>query len=179
MYSASTARHYTKETKASAQQLERLVRKCGKQNHFAKVCKSVLKTYSLDTHELYVCAVEQQKEINSVSSTDEEWSITVEIYNQTLKFKLDTGTKCNVLPREKLDSSVELKPTNTRLVSYSGNLIELEGTVVLLVSYRGKQYSLLFYIVNNPVQAILGLKACEQLNVIQRVEEMSKTLNSE
>ena len=29
------------------------------------------------------------------------------------------------------------------------------------------------------MQAILGLKACEQLNVIQRVEEMSKTLNSE
>lgn len=73
----------------------------------------------------------------------------------------------------------QLKPTNTRLVSYSGNLIELEGTVVLPVSYRGKQYSLQFYVVNKPVQAILGLKACEQLNVIQRVEEMTKTLNPE
>ena len=29
------------------------------------------------------------------------------------------------------------------------------------------------------MQAILGLKACEQLNVIQRVEGMSKTLHSE
>ena len=57
--------------------------------------------------------------------------------------------------------------------------MELEGTVVLPASYRGKQYWLLFYVVNKPVQAILGLKACEQLNVIQRVEEMSKTLNSE
>ena len=59
----------------------------------------MLKTYSLlDTHELCVGAVEQQKEVNSVSSTDEEWSITVEVYNQTLKFKLDTGAKCNVQP---------------------------------------------------------------------------------
>ena len=49
----------------------------------------------------------------------------------------------------------------------------LKGTVVLPVSYRGEQYSLQFYVVNKPVQAILGLKACELLNVIQRVEEMS------
>ena len=154
-------------------------KKCGKQNHFAKVCKSVLKTHSLDAHELYVGAVEQEKEINSVNSTEEEWNITVEIYNKPLKFKLDTGAKCNVLPIEKLDSTIQLKPTTTRLVSYSGNLIELEGTVVLPVSYKGKKYSLQFYVVNKPVQAILGLKACEQLNVIQRVEEMSKTLNSE
>ena len=83
-----------------------------------------------------------------------------------------------MLPIEKLDSSIQLKPTTTRLVSFSGNLVETEGTVVLPVSYRGKQYSLQFYFVNKPVQAILGLKACEQLNVIQRVEEMSKTLKS-
>ena len=37
-------------------------KKCGKQNYFAKVCKSVLKTLSLDTHELYVGAIQQQKE---------------------------------------------------------------------------------------------------------------------
>ena len=84
-----------------------------------------------------------------------------------------------MLPIEKLDSTVQLKHTTTRLVSYSGNLVEPEGTVVLPVSYRGKLYSLQFYVVNKPVQAILGLKACEQLNVIQRVEEMSKTLNFE
>ena len=67
-----------------------------------------------------------------------------------------------MLPIEKLDSSIQLKPTTTRLVSYSGNLVETEGTVVIPVSYRGKQYSLQFYFVNKPVQAISGLKACEQ-----------------
>ena len=151
--------------KSKCPAVRKACKKCGKQNHFAKVCKSVLKTHSLDTHELYVGAVEQEKEINSVKSTEEEWNITVEIYNKPLKFKLDTGAK--------------LKPTTTRLVSYSGNLIELEATVVLPVNYKGKKYSLQFYVVNEPVQAILGLNTCEQLNVIQRVEEMSKTLNSE
>ena len=139
----------------------------------------MLKTHSLDTHELYLGAVEPQKEINSVSSTEEEWNITVEIHNEPLKFKLHTGAKCNVLPIDKLDSTIKLKPTTTRLVSYSGNLVEPEGTVVLPVGYRGKQYLLQFYVVNKPVQEILGLKACEQLNVIQRVEETSKTLKSE
>ena len=64
-------------------------------------------------------AVEPQKEINSVSSTEEEWNITVEIYNKPLKFKLDTGAKCNVLPIEKLDYTIQLKPTTTRLVGRS------------------------------------------------------------
>jgi hypothetical protein len=34
-------------------------KKCGKQNHFAKVCKSVLNTHPVDTHDLHVGAVEQ------------------------------------------------------------------------------------------------------------------------
>ena len=84
----------------------------------------------------------REKEINSVNSTQEEWNITVEIYSKPLKFKLDAGAKCKVLPIEKLDSTIQLKPTTTRLVSYSGNLKELEGTVVLPVSYKGKKYSL-------------------------------------
>ena len=74
-------------------------KKCGKQNHFAKVCKSVLNTHPVDTHDLYVGSVEQDRNVDTVSSTEEEWNITVEIFNKPLKFKLDTGAKCNVLPK--------------------------------------------------------------------------------
>ena len=83
--------------KSKCRAVGKACKKCGKQNYFAKICKSVLKTHSLDTHELYVGAVEPQKEINSASRTEEKWNITVEIYNKPLKFKLDTGAKCNVL----------------------------------------------------------------------------------
>ena len=153
-------------------------KKCGKLNHFAKVCKSSINTHAVDTEELYVGAINQESKIDGVSSTDDEWNITVDILNQSLEFKLDTGAKCNVLSKSvitNLDSSIRLKRTNTRLVSYTGNVIGVEGTVILPVHYKGKQYSLEFYVVNKPVQAILGLRACEEMKLIQRIEEMSKT----
>ena len=40
--------------------------------------------------------------------------------------------------------------------------------------YKDKQYSLEFCVVNKPVQAILGLRACEEMKLIQRIEEMSE-----
>ena len=98
--------------------------------------------------------------------------------NHSLEFKLDTGAKCNVLSKSvitNLDSSIQLKRTNTRLVSYTGNVLGVEGTIILPVHYKSKQYSLEFYVVNKPVQAILGLRACEEMKLIQRIEEMSKT----
>jgi hypothetical protein len=112
----------------------------------------------------------------------EEWNITVDIFNKPLKFKLDTGAKCNVFSKSQIESlglTIQLKPTNTRLISYSGNAIDVEGTIILRVFYRGMQYLLQFYVINYPVQAILGLKACEELKVIRRVEEISKTANAE
>ena len=98
--------------------------------------------------------------------------------NHSLDLKLDTGAKCNVLSKSvitNLDSSIQLKRTNTRLVSYTGNVLGVEGTVILPVHYKDKQYSLEFCVVNKPVQAILGLRACEEMKLIQRIEEMSET----
>ena len=98
--------------------------------------------------------------------------------NHSLDLKLDTGAKCNVLSKSvitNLDSSIQLKRTNTRLVSYTGNVLGVEGIVILPVHYKDKQYSLEFCVVNKPVQAILGLRACEEMKLIQRIEEMSET----
>ncbi len=55
-----------------------------------------------------------------------------------------------------LDSLIRLKRTNTRLVSYTGNVLRVEGTVILPVHYKDKQYSLEFYVVNKPVQSMRG-----------------------
>ena len=95
--------------------------------------------------------------------------------NQSVQFKLDTGAKCNVMSKQqlkKLAFTRKLTKTNIRLVSYSRNIIEVEGTIDLLVHHRKGVFPLQSYIVNKPVQAILGLIACEELNIIQRVENI-------
>ena len=110
--------------------------------------------------------------------------VTVEIQQQNVKFKLDTGGRCNVLPEhiyENLHFSSQLMKTNTRLVSYSGNVMEVEGEVMLDTLYKGQKYPVQFYVVQPATQAIciLGLKSCEQLNLIYRVEEMCKRQSTE
>ena len=71
-------------------------------------------------------------------STDEGWYVTVEIQQQNVKFKLDTGARCNVLSKhiyENLHFCSQLMKTNTRLVSYSGNVMQVEGEVMLDIHY--------------------------------------------
>ena len=112
-------------------------KKCGKPNYFAKVCKSSINIHAVDTEELYVGAINQENKIAGVSSTDDDWNITVDILNQSLEFKLDIGAKCNVLSKSvitNLDSSIQLKRINTRLVSYTGNVLTVEGTVILCIT---------------------------------------------
>ncbi len=54
--------------------------------------------------------------------------------------------------------------------------MEVEGEVLLDTFYKGHKYSWQFYVVDHPAtQSILGLKSCEQLNLIYRVEEMCES----
>jgi hypothetical protein len=158
--------------------LRKSCNKCDKLNHFAKVCKSSINTHAVDTEELCVGAINQKNKTDGVCSTDDKWNITVDILNRSLEIKLDTGAKCNMLSKSVitiLDSSIQLKRTHTRLVSYTGNILGVEVTIILPVHYKSKQSLPEFYVVNKPVQAILGLRACEEMKFTQRIEEMSKT----
>ena len=54
--------------------------------------------------------------------------------------------------------------------------MEVEGAVLLDTFYEWHKYSLQFYVVDHPAtQPILGLKSCEQLNLIYRVDEMCES----
>lgn len=155
-------KYCTRKTKRRVQRSGKRAGLCSRKNH-AKVCKSV-QTHAVETEALYIGTIEQEVNVNTVTSTDEELYVTVEIQQQNIKLKLDNGDSCDVLPKylyEKLISASKLTKTNTRLVSYSGNVMEVEGEVVLDTFCRGQKYSLRFYVVSQPTQATLGLKSCE------------------
>ena len=73
-------------------------RKCGCKNHFAKMCRTKTRPlYGIQTDEddyvstdMFIGTIQQPR----------EWQITLPLNNQRLKFKIDTGAQCNVIPKQ-------------------------------------------------------------------------------
>ena len=102
----------------------------------------------------------------------DKWISELEINGQAVKVKLDTGAKCNVIPKSifnQIRSNDTLQKSNTKIVSYGGHKMDVCS------EYKEKMYVLRFYVIDSDECPILGLKACQELNLIQRVNEMKLT----
>ena len=60
-------------------------------------------------------------------------------------------------------------PTDIKLTAYGGSLINPIGTCILQCSSKDKSRSVIFYVVTVDCQPILGLKDCERLGLVKRV----------
>jgi len=76
-------------------------RKCGKRNHFAKVCRTrgtqLMNNYSIqkekpDTDDLFIGTPGQSRNVK-------DWSVTILMNQQKITFKIDTSAQCNVIPQ--------------------------------------------------------------------------------
>ena len=114
----------------------------------------------------------------SSGEQESEWYETVQMEGFKMSVKLDTGAMCNVLP-ESFFSRIpaprrHLRP-GPRVRSYgsSGRFLNVLGTQTCHLSHRGQPYEIDFVVVAEPGQpAILGLKSCLALKLIQRVDAM-------
>lgn len=78
-------------------------RKCGKLNHYAKMCESAKVTYKKTVHDLspeigtlFIRIVN----IDQISNkSDNSWYADLKAGDRSIKFKLDTGAETNVLPQ--------------------------------------------------------------------------------
>ena len=120
---------------------------CGKWNHFHSVCRSNPKDKRQSHH---VHHVEQHDnsdeddppidslfigEITVDSVHMSPWTETMNINNQKITFKLDTGSEADILPYEcfNLMSNTTLHKSHIKLVSYSGHNIVPKGQTVLSI----------------------------------------------
>ena len=93
----------------------------------------------------------------------------------TIRFKLDSGTTCNVLPYELYLSvcpnGAPLEPgPRVRNYSANGGYLNVLGVYKGQVVRRRVDYVLRFVVVNEPGQsAILGLPACKLMKLIKHV----------
>jgi hypothetical protein len=119
------------------------------------------------------------------SEVGEEWYEVLDIDGSAkVRFKLDSGATCNVLPLESyknIGQSVPLSPgPRVRNYGASGGYLKVLGTCVGSVVCRGSTYVVKFVVVDEPGQPpILGLPTCRQMQLIKRIDAITSERSPE
>lgn len=160
--------------------------RCGKNNHFSKVCRahtdksSSYKTKTVNNIEsevdsLYIgmiCDNDSQKK-------NAAWHETATIRGVAINFKLDTGGDTNVLPMHiyhQLPGPIQLRPTKTVLIVFGGARIGADGIVTLECETTKHKAVLDFHVSGQADKPILGGNSCVELHLVKRVETLSAKL---
>ena len=111
-------------------------------------------------------------EINSIESKKvlNELFVNIQIEGNSVKFKVDTGAQCNVLPQEKINQlrkNTYITSTPVKLTAYGGGNIPVKGRCEMEIKYKEHKIKAEFYVVDTPnVKPILGLSTLLKLNLI-------------
>ena len=102
-----------------------------------------------------------------------QWQLPLLTSGTYVTYTLDTGAMCNVLPQNVynlLEKRPKLHKTKVKLSSYGGESISVVGKVIARIQKgQNKSYPVQFIVVSAKANPIIGLKTCEQLNLIKHV----------
>ena len=103
------------------------------------------------------------------ADTDENGCyVTLNTQDTPVSFKVDIGSQANIIPHSifmKMENRPKLNPTNTKLISYTGEDLKISGSCEL----RCGEKVLNFFIVRTNQCPILSIKASQELNLIKVV----------
>lgn len=173
----------------------KLCNNCQGKNHFAKQCFSKRKekqkgklvnvvdeTDLSDLSDSFFvgmvnCEEEPKNQINVVKA--DKWIAPLQINGTIITLKLDTGAKANLISMSDVKAMRE-KPKIQRktlaLKDYNGQSIECLGTCKLKVIVKNKVHHLLFSVVPEGLDSLLGDKACENLQLVKRVYRINTSV---
>ena len=154
--------------------------KCGRRNHFARVCRSTPKR--ADKPRLHTIEQNSSDEddgmyiamINDHADT-EEWEVNIRMNEQRVTFKIDTGAQCNVISKETYDkvSRQPLTKSRAKLTAFGGHKIRACGKTVIACEYKEKYTPVEFEVVEQHVPSVLGLKTCTEMGLVRRIDSIS------
>ena len=103
------------------------------------------------------------------------WTTTVKLNMVDVLFKLDTGAEVSAITVETYQKlNVKLaKPLKT-LYGPSQATLTVDGQFEGKLEHQGKQTIQLVYVIQNLKRNLLGLPAIEALNLVVKVDSMSK-----
>ena len=176
----------------------KLCNNCGKNNHFASKCnakagknpspktsnsnrrrskgaKSVHAISEDYDEEILSVEWEKRETVNAVSEAKYATKIfaTMTVAGKPVKFQVDSGASCNVLPRSSLPRTAEIKESHATLTMYSKTSMPVVGTskVRFVNPKNNKSYRAEFVIVDGEFTPLLGARASQQLKLITVMKE--------
>ena len=104
----------------------------------------------------------------SKRSSPDVLELEAQVNQKPLKLCLDTGAQASVMSLDtyKSLSRDKLQRSHVRLSTYTGENIRVLGKSILLVETKSKMQPIEFQVVNVAQRPILGLKACQSLDLI-------------
>ncbi|MCG7876437.1 MAG: RNase H-like domain-containing protein [Candidatus Thiodiazotropha endolucinida] len=155
----------------------KLCHKCQKPHHFAKLCKSKFKknvhnleenSSESDSENLYVGSINEKCQ-KKTEICDNEYFVTMDVNGVQVKFKIDTGSQCNIIS-DKVFKKVKaphciLEKSTSRLTSYTGDRLKVLGKTTL----NCMGHDLEFYVTDSRQTSLLGFKASQDLGLIKVV----------
>lgn len=182
----------TKHARQKCPAYGKICNKCKGQNHFAKQCFTKSKQNQKDkVHTVEETALSDTFFVGMVTQQDtpmeqatvrtveqDKWTETLPVNGALVTFKLDTGAKANLI--NELDvKAMKVKPhinqNNKSLQAYNGQPINTKGKCRLKVQVKGKSHNLMFIIVPDGHESLLGDKACEKLGLVRRVYSINRS----
>ena len=160
--------------------------KCGKRNHFARVCRSKIPP-ERRPGKPHIQSIEEDENsdgdspfvytVNRNKRKDEkDWHVTIKVDHGHPTFKIDTGAQCNVMSIETYQqvTSQPLQKSHTRLITFSGHKIKSHGRARLLCEHKNRYTVAEFEIVKG-CQNVLGLKTITDMKLVKRIDALSTT----
>ncbi|KAL0153721.1 hypothetical protein M9458_050974 [Cirrhinus mrigala] len=118
----------------------------------------------------------EQLSVNAQCQEDavknDKWVAPLQINGALVTLKLDTGAKANLISMSDIKNMTEkpkIKKKPILLKDYNGKSIDSLGICRLKVTIKDKVHHLLFSVVAEELESLLGDKACENLNLVKRV----------
>ena len=141
-------------------------RKCGKANHFANVCKSKPATQQ------QVCDLGNEELLTLGNGDKTRAYCHLNVNDKSVHFMLDCGATVNVLPF--IDASTvnpnltALRPAEARLTMFDGTELKTLGMLTATVEHplSRKRKRMDFYVAATHDRAILGMKACKDMDLL-------------
>ena len=149
-----------------------------KKNHFSSMCRSKpvhsVEDMGNNTNTDEGTEYEENTEffvdmVKRGENSQDTAFIKLKLANKSVNFKLDTVAEVNVMSMKvfKTFRQVELKPTEVRLTSCTGQQLDFAGQAVFECSHKGKQSKLKFVVVKTNAVPLLRFRSCQELNLIK------------
>ncbi|KAM7284083.1 uncharacterized protein ISCGN_001186 [Ixodes scapularis] len=133
---------------------------CGKKGHVQRACRSAKKKtvggkkwvrtlQSDDTFNVQMLSPQSRRPI----------TVDVEVQGTSLSMELDTGATVSIIPKQqfkKFQPPLKLEPTELRLKTYTGEVVQPCGFVKASVRYKGQEDVLPLYVVDHNGPPLLG-----------------------